>query len=76
VRQQPEWDAGHLDGSTHVFVGELPSRIGDVPRDREITIACATGHRSAIAASLLDREGFDVRLVTPGGIPHTLARLA
>jgi glyoxylase-like metal-dependent hydrolase (beta-lactamase superfamily II)/rhodanese-related sulfurtransferase len=76
VRQQPEWDAGHLDGSTHVFVGELPSRIGDVPRDREITIACATGHRSAIAASLLDREGFDVRLVTPGGIPHTLARIA
>lgn len=75
VRQQPEWDAGHVEGSVHVFVGELLSRIGDIPRDRDLTVACATGHRSSIAASLLDREGLTVRLVTPGGIPRVLRRL-
>lgn len=75
VRQRPEWDAGHLDGSLHVFVGDLPSRIRDVPRDADLTVACATGHRSAIAASLLDREGFAVRLTARGGIPRVLRRI-
>jgi len=36
---------------------------------------CATGHRAAMAASLLDRVGVPVRLVTPGGVPNVLARI-
>ncbi|HSL64567.1 MAG TPA: rhodanese-like domain-containing protein, partial [Gaiellaceae bacterium] len=75
VRQSSEWDAGHLEGSTHVFVGYLAERITQIPRDRELTVACATGHRSSIASSLLQRDGFGVRLVTPGGIPRVLRRL-
>ena len=75
VRQTSEWDAGHLEGSTHVFVGDLSGRITQIPRDRELTVGCATGHRSSIASSLLQREGFGVRLVTPGGIPRVLRRL-
>jgi len=37
---------------------------------------CASGHRAAMAASLLDRAGIPVRLVTPGGVPDVLARAA
>jgi hydroxyacylglutathione hydrolase len=37
---------------------------------------CATGHRAAMAASLLDRAGVPVRLVTPGGVSDVLARSA
>jgi hydroxyacylglutathione hydrolase len=75
VRQQTEWDAGHLEGSAHLFVGDLRAQIGEIPRDREVWTVCATGHRAAMAASLLNREGIPVRLVTPGGVPDVLSRV-
>lgn len=75
VRQQTEWEAGHLEGSTHLFVGDVAERIGEIPRDQEIWTVCASGHRAAMAASLLDRDGIAVRLVTPGGVPDVLARI-
>jgi len=76
VRQQTEWDAGHIEGSTHVFVGDMGTHIGEIPRDREMWAVCATGHRAAVAASLLDRDGIPVRLVTPGGVPDVVARIS
>jgi hydroxyacylglutathione hydrolase len=75
VRQRSEWDAGHLDGSRHVFVADVPARIGDLDRGRPLTIACASGYRSAMAASLLDRAGLPVRLVPRRGIPSALRRM-
>jgi hydroxyacylglutathione hydrolase len=75
VRQQTEWDAGHLEGSTHMFVGDVRTHIGEIPRDRVVWTACATGHRAAMAASFLDRHGIPVRLVTPGGVPDVLSRV-
>jgi len=75
VRQQTEWNAGHLEGSTHVFVGDVNARLTEIPRDQEAWTICATGHRAAMAASLLDRDGIPVRLVTPGGVPDVLARI-
>ena len=74
VRQRTEWDAGHIEGSTHLFVGDVTARIGEIPRDQEVWTACGSGHRAAMAASLLDRDGIPVRLVTPGGVPDVLAR--
>ena len=38
-------------------------------------VICRTGHRAAMAASLLDRAGMDARLVTPGGVPDLLQGL-
>jgi glyoxylase-like metal-dependent hydrolase (beta-lactamase superfamily II)/rhodanese-related sulfurtransferase len=75
VRQQTEWEAGHLEGSTHVFVGDLNARVTEIQRDQEVWTVCATGHRAAMAASLLDRLDFPVRLVTPGGVPDVMARI-
>jgi glyoxylase-like metal-dependent hydrolase (beta-lactamase superfamily II)/rhodanese-related sulfurtransferase len=75
VRQQTEWEAGHLEGSTHVFVGDLNARVTEIQRDQEVWTVCATGHRAAMAASLLNREGIPVRLVTPGGVPDVLSRV-
>jgi hydroxyacylglutathione hydrolase len=72
VRQREEWYAGHIPRSTHIFVGDLPHRLDEVPRDREVWVACATGQRTAIAASLLDRRGVSVRSVVAGGIPDWL----
>jgi hydroxyacylglutathione hydrolase len=72
VRQTTEWDAGHIPESRHVFVGDLPERLEEIPRDEDAWVICATGHRAALASSLLDREGIPVRLVEGTGVPDFL----
>jgi hydroxyacylglutathione hydrolase len=67
VRQPSEWAQGVIPGSLRLFVGDLPGRVDDLPRDREVWTICRSGHRAAIAASLLDRAGRQVRLVARGG---------
>jgi hydroxyacylglutathione hydrolase len=74
VREQSEWEMGHVPGSLHIHVGQLPARLSEVPRDREVWTTCASGHRASMAASLLDRAGIPVRLVAEGGVPEWLAR--
>lgn len=75
VRQRSEWDAGHLPGSEHGFVGELPARLPGLIGRGPLTIACASGFRASIAASLLHGAGARVRLVARGGVPEALQRL-
>ncbi len=76
VRQGTEWDAGHLEGSTHVFVGDLPERLDGFDRSERQTVICASGYRSSMAASLLDGAGVPVRLVARSGVPRALRSLA
>jgi rhodanese-related sulfurtransferase len=76
VRQRTEWDAGHLEGSRHVFVGDLPERLDGFDRSIRQTVVCASGYRSSMAASLLDRAGVPVRLVSRSGVPRALRVLA
>ncbi|MBF8289391.1 MAG: fold metallo-hydrolase [Chloroflexi bacterium] len=79
VRQPIEWHAdGVIPGAQTIFVADLPGRLAELPRDRRITVACKAGGRAAIAASVLDAAGFDVRLVAVGGQvgwPERFARL-
>ena len=76
VRQGTEWDAGHLEGSTHVFVGDLPERLEGFDRGERQTVICVSGYRSSMAASLLDGAGIPVRLVARSGVPRALRSLA
>ncbi len=75
VRQRAEWDAGHVQGSRHAFVADLPERLAELPADRELVVACATGFRASIAASLLGAAGLGVRVLARGGVPSVLRRL-
>ncbi|MCS6848542.1 MAG: MBL fold metallo-hydrolase [Anaerolineae bacterium] len=59
VRNKAEYDALHIQGAKHIPLGYLPDRLGELPRDRDVVVHCATGYRSHIAASLLRRAGFD-----------------
>ena len=31
VREDDEWAAGHIDGATHIAMGDVPARLGEVP---------------------------------------------
>ncbi|MBD3782337.1 MAG: MBL fold metallo-hydrolase [Micrococcales bacterium] len=72
VRQPLEWGWGTLPGSTTLFVADWPRRIGEVPTDRPVWLICSSGHRSAIAASLLAGAGGRPVLVGDGGVGEVL----
>jgi len=56
VREQGEWDAGHVDGSVHVPMSEIQGRLADVP-DGDLVVVCRSGHRSAQVAAWLAGQG-------------------
>jgi hydroxyacylglutathione hydrolase len=78
VRDESEFAAGHIPDSVNVPYGELLDRIGELPTDRPIATICSGGKRSGLAASILQREGFeDVIHVGKGGVrgwPGELSR--
>jgi len=66
VRQESEFVAGHLTGATHVELGDVPARAGDVRRGPTV-VMCGHGERAMSAASLLARAGHDQVSVLEGG---------
>ena len=74
VRQELEWHWGSIPGSQQVFLTDLASRLGRLSRDEVHWVVCSNGHRASIAASLLDRAGIPVRLVSTGGVGEWRAR--
>jgi hydroxyacylglutathione hydrolase len=69
VRDDDEFADAHIPGSINLPYGELPDRQGELPRDRAIAAICSGGKRSGLAASILQREGFErVVHVSNGGV--------
>jgi glyoxylase-like metal-dependent hydrolase (beta-lactamase superfamily II)/rhodanese-related sulfurtransferase len=68
VRQPIEWQTdGVVPGAERIFVADLPARLAELPAGSRVAVFCKSGSRAAIAASVLDRAGIDVRLVPNGG---------
>jgi rhodanese-related sulfurtransferase len=72
VRQEREHRSASLPGSIHIFIGDLPGRLDEVPRGQPVWAVCASGHRSSMAASLLDGAGIPVTLLAEGGVRNVL----
>jgi rhodanese-related sulfurtransferase len=73
VREDDEWVAGHVDGSRHIPMAELPARfaeVSDLAEDAatgEVVVVCRSGNRSARVVAWLNQNGVDaVNLV--GGL--------
>jgi rhodanese-related sulfurtransferase len=60
VRTLREWNDQHIEGSVNIPLTRLCERLSELRRDRTLVVICASGYRSAIAASLLQRHGFDL----------------
>jgi rhodanese-related sulfurtransferase len=69
VRAPSEWEEGHIDVAVNLPLSRLPERMSTLPRDRSIVVHCASGYRSAIAASLLRRDGYALVSDLVGGMP-------
>jgi len=59
VREDYEWQEGHIAGAQHIPLGEVPERYGDVPADEDVYVICRAGGRSLRAAAYLNQYGFD-----------------
>jgi len=58
VREPYEFAGGAIEGATLIPLGALPSRLDDVPRDRDVVVYCHSGARSARAVEILRGAGF------------------
>uniref|UniRef100_UPI00286D2048 MBL fold metallo-hydrolase n=1 Tax=Armatimonas sp. TaxID=1872638 RepID=UPI00286D2048 len=56
VRTLGEWEAGHIENAVHIPIAELNARLAEVPQG-PLAVICGSGYRSAIACSLLLRNG-------------------
>jgi hydroxyacylglutathione hydrolase len=59
VRKIDEYEAGHLEGAQHIFLGYLPDKLDQVPKDAELVTFCGSGRRASIAASILSKAGYE-----------------
>ncbi|MDP9178597.1 MAG: MBL fold metallo-hydrolase [Gemmatimonadota bacterium] len=66
VRAPDEWEHGHIPGAVHIPLGSLQSHLDEVPKNADIAVHCQGGSRSAIAASILQKNGFAVSNITGG----------
>ena len=72
VREDDEWVVGHIEGATHIPMGEVPSRLDDLPEGAPLYVTCRGGGRSARVAAWLNQNGYDAVNVG-GGMGEWLA---
>ena len=73
VRTPREWNQTRIEGSVNIPLNLLRARIAEVPRGRRVIVHCASGYRSAIAASILAQHRFEDLGDLAGGINAWLA---
>ena len=59
VREDDEFKAGHIPGAEWIPLGQLSSRLSELPKDKTIGAVCRSGNRSAQATGLLLQNCFD-----------------
>jgi molybdopterin/thiamine biosynthesis adenylyltransferase/rhodanese-related sulfurtransferase len=69
VREQDEWDEGHIPGAVHIPRGHLESRIERLAPDaaRPVVVYCSQGNRSVFAAKTLEELGYEDVVSLAGG---------
>ena len=68
VRQQSEWDEGHIPGAIHFEGGRVAWETLPFPHDRPLAIQCSSGNRSMSVSSVLRRRGYRNVIQVEGGI--------
>lgn len=71
VREDGEWQKGHIPGAVHIPLGQLGSRLEELETAKSagtpVIVACRSGNRSAMAAVQLRKAGFEPVYNLEGG---------
>lgn len=71
VRAPSEFKGNRIPGAKHQFVAEMRDGVNgelDLDRKKPTAVYCGSGYRASIAASLLQREGFEEVYNVPGSM--------
>ncbi len=68
VREQWEYDEGHIPGITLIPLSEFESRVAEVPTDKTVVLTCRSGNRSGQVYDYLNQLGYDNVHNMQGGI--------
>lgn len=68
VREPYEREIASIEPSLHIPMNDVPQRLAEIPRDRQVVVYCHTGGRSMMVASYLMGEGFPSVANLSGGI--------
>ena len=55
-------------GGTHIALGELVSRMAELPKDKDVVLYCEKGIRSVLAIQRLEGAGFHNLINLSGGM--------
>lgn len=58
VRENHEFESGHLVNAINIPLSELRERVDEIPRDKPVYIHCRSGQRSYNAVKILQHLGF------------------
>ena len=72
VRGATEYAAGHIEGAENVFVGTIQDNLDKISKEKQVVIHCQSGDRSAIAYSILVKNGFENIKNFSGGMKEWL----
>ena len=75
VREPSEFAAGAIAGAVNIPMGQVESRLAELPKDREIVVMCHSGRRSAIVTEHLNGLGYTNAVSLTGGIAAWAARI-
>ena len=66
VRADHEWEAGHIEGATHLPLAELAERTGEIDKERPVVLYCRGGNRSTMATDALADAGYNAVKLSEG----------
>ena len=72
VRHPEELAIEHAPGAVNIPLDQLRSRLGELPRDREIHVICRSGQRAYYATRILLQHGFNARNISGGMLSRTI----
>jgi NADPH-dependent 2,4-dienoyl-CoA reductase/sulfur reductase-like enzyme/rhodanese-related sulfurtransferase len=72
VREKPELAVEGVPGSIHIPLGQLRTRLGELPADTEIHVLCRSGQRAFTATRILMQHGYDAKVISGGMLSHAM----
>lgn len=64
-----DWEREEYNiGGIHIPMGEIPARLADIPKNKEVVLYCEKGIRSTIAIQRLETLGFHNLINLSGGM--------
>ena len=73
VRSPAEYHGGHFPGALNIPLEAIANQIHKIgDKGRSVVVYCASGSRSGVAKTILERAGFS-DVINAGGLFHIMA---